>query len=199
MLPDCNKAIVLLHEIYGLNAHIQRTADRWKTRGFDVYTPALFPHAAPFAYHQQDKAYRHFCDKVGFDPTAIVSLLAELRAKYATVLIIGYSTGATLAWLAARSGLCDGVICHYGSRIRQYSNIAPPCPTLVILASDEPAFDPRALQDELKKQPTVICRMFHARHGFCDADSQAWNSRLARQVAEIADRFISLIQQQQEA
>lgn len=33
MLPDCDKAIVLLHEIYGLNAHIQRTAATWRSRG----------------------------------------------------------------------------------------------------------------------------------------------------------------------
>ena len=43
MLPDCDKAIVLLHEIYGINAHIQRSAATWRSRGFDAYTPALFP------------------------------------------------------------------------------------------------------------------------------------------------------------
>lgn len=43
MLPECDKAIILLHEIYGINAHIQRTAATWRSRGFDVYTPALFP------------------------------------------------------------------------------------------------------------------------------------------------------------
>ena len=43
MLPDCDKAIVLLHEIYGLNAHIKRTAATWRSRGYAVFTPALFP------------------------------------------------------------------------------------------------------------------------------------------------------------
>lgn len=59
MLPECDKAIILLHEIYGINAHIQRTAATWRSRGFDVYTPALFPHSAPFAYEQQEQAWRH--------------------------------------------------------------------------------------------------------------------------------------------
>ena len=81
MLPDCDKAIVLLHEIYGINAHIQRSAATWRSRGFDAYTPALFPHSAPFAYEQQEQAWHHFSDNVGFDTAAIVSLLAELRAK----------------------------------------------------------------------------------------------------------------------
>ena len=99
MLPDCDKAIVLLHEIYGLNAHIQRTAATWRSRGYAVFTPALFPHSAPFAYDQQDEAWRHFSDNVGFDTAAIVPLLAELRAKYGTLILIGYSVGATQPWL----------------------------------------------------------------------------------------------------
>ena len=170
MLPDCDKAIVLLHEIYGLNAHIQRTAATWRSRGYAVFTPALFPHSAPFAYDQQDEAWRHFSDNVGFDTAAIVSLLAELRAKYGTLILIGYSVGATLAWLAARSGLCD-----------------------------EPAFDPRVMQNELEKIPSVTCRMFNAQHGFCDADSPAWDARLAQQADEDTLRFLTLIQQTQEA
>jgi dienelactone hydrolase len=199
MLSDCDKAIVLLHEIYGINAHIQRTADTWRSRGFDVFIPPLFPHSAPFRYEQQDIAYRHFCDNVGFDTSGIVSLLTELRAKYGTLILIGYSVGATLGWLAARSGLCDGAVCHYGSRIRQFSDTAPPCPTLVIIASDEPAFDPREMQYELERHPSVTCRMFNAQHGFCDADSLAWDACLAQQAAEAAEMFISLTQQKLEA
>ena len=98
MLPDCDKAIVLLHEIYGINAHIQRSAATWRSRGFDAYTPALFPHSAPFAYEQQEQAWRHISDNVGFDTAAIVSLLAELRAKYGTLILIGYSVGATFTY-----------------------------------------------------------------------------------------------------
>lgn len=199
MLTDSDRAIVLLHEIYGINAHMQRTAAAWESRGYDVYMPALFPHSTPFAYEQQEQAWRHFCDNVGFDTAGIVSLLSGLRARYATVVPIGYSVGATLAWLAARSGLCDGAVCHYGSRIRQFSDVAPPCPTQVIIASDEPAFDPRTMYNELEKIPSVTCRMFNARHGFCDADSQAWDARLARQAAEETERFVSLIAHRQEA
>lgn len=193
MLPDCDKAIVLLHEIYGINAHIQRTAATWRSRGFDTYTPALFSHSTPFAYEQQEQAWRHFSDNVGFDTAAIVSLLAELRAKYGTLILIGYSVGATLAWLAARSGLCDAAVCHYGSRIRLYSDVAPPCPTFVIIARDEPAFDPCVMQNELEKNPSVTSRMFNAQHGFCDADSSAWDARLAQQADEDTLRFLTLI------
>lgn len=133
----------------------------WRARGFDVYVPALFPHDAPYSYAQQDEAYRYFSNHVGFDPQPILTLLTTLRAQHRKLIVIGYSTGATLAWRVAGSGLCDGVICHYGSRIRQYSDELPHCPALMIMARHEPSFDPTALQQKLETLPwcNVICTM----------------------------------------
>lgn len=132
------------------------------TRGFDIYIPALFPHHTPFRYEQQEEAYRHFSANVGFDPAVVTTLLHDLRTQYETLIVVGYSVGATLAWLSAASGLCDGVICYYGSRIRQYLHLAPLCPALVIIARYEPAFDPLAMRQALEKRPpgcSVKCTM----------------------------------------
>ncbi|MFP5601072.1 dienelactone hydrolase family protein, partial [Salmonella sp. 741265129_HBA] len=146
------RAAIILHEIYGINAHIQRAGHEWMTRGFDIYIPALFPHHTPFRYEQQEEAYRHFSANVGFDPAVVTTLLHDLRTQYETLIVVGYSVGATLAWLSAASGLCDGVICYYGSRIRQYLHLAPLCPALVIIARYEPAFDPLAMRQALEKR-----------------------------------------------
>ncbi len=110
----------------------------------------------PFRYEQQEEAYRHFSANVGFDPAVVTTLLHELRTQYETLIVVGYSVGATLAWLSAASGLCDGVICYYGSRIRQYLHLAPLCPTLVIIARYEPAFDPRHATGAGKATPGAV-------------------------------------------
>lgn len=83
------------------------------------------------------------------------------RTQYETLIVVGYSVGATLAWLSAASGLCDGVVCYYGSRIRQYLHLAPLCPTLVIVARYEPAFDPSPCGRRWKSAPgcSVKCTM----------------------------------------
>lgn len=166
-MPNASRyAVVILHEIYGINHHIRREHDKWQGRGFDVYIPALFPHTTPFGYAQQDKAYRHFSENVGFDPTRVVALLTKLRAKYSKLLVVGYS------------------------------DIAPPCPALIIIARYEPSFDTLLMQQELEKLPLVQCVMFDAPHGFCDADSPAFNAELAHQAskkaAEFADTIISV-------
>lgn len=186
-------AVVILHEIYGINAHIRRVRQQWQARGFDVYTPALFPHVTPFNYEHQAEAYHQFSNHVGFEPASVISLLSELRTQYTTLIVVGYSVGATLAWLAARSGLCDCVICHYGSRIRQYSDIAPSCPALIIIARNEPAFDTGRMQLELEKLALVQCHQFDAHHGFCDSDSPTFDARLAYQAAEEVWAFTDAI------
>lgn len=160
------------------------------TRGFDIYIPAQFPHHTPFRYEQQEEAYRHFSANVGFDPAVVTTLLHDLRTQYETLIVVGYSVGATLAWLSAASGLCDGVICYYGSRIRQYLHLAPLCPALVIIARYEPAFDPFAMRQALEKRPWVRCKMYDARHGFCDADSATFDAALSHQVMDDVSAFI---------
>lgn len=186
-------AVVILHEIYGINAHIHRTREMWRARGFDVYVPALFPHDAPYSYAQQDEAYRYFSNHLGFDPQPILTLLTTLRAQHRKLIVIGYSTGATLAWRVAGSGLCDGVICHYGSRIRQYSDELPHCPALMIMARHEPSFDPTALQQKLETLPLVQCHMYDAQHGFCDADSPGYLAWQARHAVADAIAFVDAV------
>lgn len=185
-----SKAVILLHEIYGINNHIHREHKIWKQKGFDVYVPELFPHATPYEYSQQEVAYRHFIDNTGFDTAKVTSLISELRGRYTTLLLVGYSVGATLAWLAARSGKCDGIICYYGSRIREYMDIAPSCPALILIARHEKSFNTRVMEQYLQKLPNVHCAMFDACHGFCDADSPSFNSDIADEASEKVDLFI---------
>ncbi|MDI5536252.1 hypothetical protein MJM28_29780, partial [Salmonella enterica subsp. enterica serovar Montevideo] len=42
----------------------------------------------------------------------------------------------------------------------------------------EPAFDPLAMRQALEKRPRVQCKMYDARHGFCDADSATFDAAL---------------------
>ncbi|WP_174507768.1 dienelactone hydrolase family protein [Klebsiella oxytoca] len=185
-----SKAIILLHEIYGINNHINRTCAQWKKIGFEVYTPKLYPHSNAFDYSQQETAYQHFMTMSGFNSAKIENLMYELKKKHKTLLVVGYSVGATLAWLAARSGYCDGVICYYGSRIRDYCDIAPPCPTLVLIARHEKSFNTIAMKQQLQILPNVYCTLFDASHGFCDADSPSFDPIMADKVSEKINWFI---------
>ncbi|ENX4705068.1 TPA: dienelactone hydrolase family protein [Salmonella enterica subsp. enterica serovar Kentucky] len=146
LIKNNENAVVVLHEIYGINEHIKGVCAEYHDRGFDVYCLPLFEYGTPFKYEQQDQAYKNFVSTCGFDATKINLLLGEIRGRYKKIIMIGFSVGATIAWLSAESNLCDGIVCYYGSRIRDYTDIMPQCPVLVIIAQFEKSFDPSVLQ-----------------------------------------------------
>lgn len=47
----------------------------------------------------------------------IKHLIHEIRNEYNRIYVLGYSVGATTAWLCSEEK-CDGVIGYYGSRIK---------------------------------------------------------------------------------
>lgn len=53
-----------------------------------------------FTYLESSEAYKYFMDKVGFDFYKKVEELAgKLKHTYDKVFIMGFSVGATIAWI----------------------------------------------------------------------------------------------------
>ncbi len=45
--------------------------------------------------------------------------------------ILGFGAEATVAWLCSEEECVDGIVGYYGSRIRNYAELAPRCPALL--------------------------------------------------------------------
>ena len=75
------KAIVLLHEIYGVNIHIEHYAKEFIALGYDVYCPNLLQLEQPFLYVEEQQAYAHFMNDIGFekDFAQVQNLILELK------------------------------------------------------------------------------------------------------------------------
>lgn len=103
-VPDIGPeyAIIVLHEIYGLNDHIKGVCGRYRDRGFDVFCPELTGRPEPFGYGEEEAAYHNF-RKNGFGPAyqQVKGLGEGIRPIYRKVILIGFSVGATLGWLLA--------------------------------------------------------------------------------------------------
>lgn len=190
-------AVVVLHEIYGINAHIQMVCDEYNHLGYDVYCPDLIGRGSPFEYLQQDTAYDYFKHNIGFDVYLnVLKLLKELRPQYRTILLIGYSVGATIAWRCSPSGLCDGVIGYYGSRIRDYLDVTPSCKVLLIFAENEPSFYPDQLRFTQAQQENISVVILAGHHGFCDIFSEHYNPDSCSEAQLLAIMFIAEIKKQ---
>jgi carboxymethylenebutenolidase len=127
-------ALVLIQEIWGVNAHIRAVADAYALDGFVVLAPDVFWRQEPgvdLAYDDAgtQRAYQLMQNLDG--PNAVKDLQAAahvLRQRPEThgkVGVVGYCMGGRLAFELAATGAVDTAVCYYGGRIQERLEIAP--------------------------------------------------------------------------
>ncbi len=174
------KCMIILHEIYGVNEHIQDVCEQFRMKGFDVVCPNLLNQESPFHYTEEEKAYQNFVENIGFDLAfdKVKNLVHTMKNNYEKVFILGFSVGATIAWRCSVLGV-DGVIGYYGSRIRDYLGIVPNCPTLLFFSTNEKSFHIETILSKLRES-TVEIQICHAAHGFTDPSSLNYDAALTK-------------------
>ncbi|MCM3628511.1 dienelactone hydrolase family protein [Paenibacillus glycanilyticus] len=163
-------AILVVHEIYGLNNHLSSICSALAKHGYDVFGPDLLNRGEPFPYEQEQEAYSYFMSHVGFEKAAstILQLAGELKHRYRNVYVVGFSVGATAAWMCSTNPNISGAAGYYGSRIRSYKEIIPACPALLFYPESEPSFDVDQLIADLQDKPGVQVHKSSGQHGFSD-------------------------------
>ncbi|AUS08876.1 hypothetical protein C1X05_08480 [Laceyella sacchari] len=189
-------AVVVLHEIYGLNRHVDEVCLNWSRLGYDVVAPDLLA-GRVYAYEQESEAYRAFMEGVGFAKAAgdVRVLLDELWTTYTQVFVVGYSIGTTIGWIVAKQGGMDGLVGYYGSRIRDYVDVPLRCPAMLFFPEKEASFDVTRLRDELSAMGGVQVRLFPGEHGFADPFSGRCATLSAKEADGLSISFIRGLQQ----
>ncbi len=191
IINDSEDLIILIHEIYGVNRFITDTSNRFALQGYDVVCPDLYGLEQPFDYSDEETAYRYFSDNIGFykGTDIVINMAKQFGSSYNRIFLIGFSVGATIAWLCSKAGLFSGVVCCYGSRIRDFTGIAPVCPALLLFPSHEKSFNVRAFASSFKK-PGIKVHLLEGNHGFADFYSTAYNEASAKKAFDLIKRFI---------
>ncbi|MBP2665219.1 MAG: DeoR family transcriptional regulator [Firmicutes bacterium] len=175
---NSDTVFIVVHEIYGINAHITGVCDWLAKTKADVLCPNLLGNRQkPFHYTEELDAYQHFMQNVGFASAQeqIETLVRSVRDQYRYCFVIGYSIGATIAWLCSRHAeLCSGVVGIYGSRIRDYTAQEAQCPVLLCFPRMEESFDVAALVQALAGKTNVNLIKADALHGFADPLSEKY-------------------------
>lgn len=184
------KCIIILHEIYGVNEHIQAVCEQFSMKGFDVVCPNLLNRESPFHYAEEEKAYRNFVENIGFDLAfdRVKNLVHTMKNNYEKVFILGFSVGATIAWRCSALEV-DGVVAYYGSRIRDYLEVVPKCPTLLFFPTNEKSFHIETILSKLRESTAEI-RILHAAHGFTDPSTVNYDETLTKSTMEEALEFL---------
>jgi dienelactone hydrolase len=183
-------AVILLHEIYGVNGHMRDAAAWLAAQGLAVYCPDLL--GAAYGYDQETAAYEHYM-RVGFAATAgeAAALAGRVAGRHRRIYLVGYSAGATVAWLlSGRKGFA-GAVGYYGSRIRNFSDLMPVCPVLLLFPHREEAFSVPTLAEMLSAKDGVRVRVLPGRHGFADRRSPRYDAAAAREADGLAAAFLT--------
>ncbi|MFD2212231.1 dienelactone hydrolase family protein [Metabacillus endolithicus] len=119
----------------------------------------------------------------------IHSLLSEVKDNYSKVFIVGFSVGATIAWLCSNHESINGVVGYYGSRIRDYLDLVPPCPTLLFFPQEEKSFDVDSLITILEGK-SINTYKFNGLHGFSNPFSSNYHLESSRKAYAIMNEFL---------
>jgi carboxymethylenebutenolidase len=183
--------LVVVQEIFGVNAHIRSVADGYAKDGFLAVAPALFDRiekGVELGYEGADmQRAMTFIPKLDMDKALADVAAAVDYAKQATgknVGVIGYCFGGTLAWLAATRLHVAAAVGYYGGRIGNYAAENPSCPVMLHFGTQDTHIPAEEVEKVHAAHPELEIYWYDAGHGFnCDvrASYNPEASRLARE------------------
>jgi carboxymethylenebutenolidase len=163
--------VVVIQEIFGVNAHIRAVAEGYAADGYEVLAPALYERARP--------GFEGTYDAMGFargraameaTPWEQVQgdLQAVIEALQGPVFAVGYCWGGAAAWLAACR--CEGLAaasCYYGRQILPLKDETPRCPTILHYGRHDEAIPMEAVDQVRDAHPDDLpIHLYDAGHGF---------------------------------
>ncbi|GGB56422.1 carboxymethylenebutenolidase [Tistrella bauzanensis] len=195
--------LVVVQEIFGVNAHIRGVADRFTLPGYDVIAPALFDHVEPgieLGYDAGDlkrgiALKGQVSDEVALaDIAAAIRRLRDGRGDDFPVGVVGYCWGGSLAYLAAAGLPVDAAVSYYGGQVPQYldQGIRAKAPLLVHLGGRDGHIPAGPTADTLRMAVPGAEIYVHpqAGHGFnCEARAD-YRPEEARYALEVTLRFL---------
>ncbi|KXG09799.1 hypothetical protein AT864_01968 [Anoxybacillus sp. P3H1B] len=188
---DSNVAVVLIHEIYGINDHMKYATQMITAQGYDVYCPNLLNREA-FHYNGEKETYQYCRNEIGFEQAKQFS--ATLKKKYETVVFWGYSVGATVAWLCSEyDGIGAAAIGYYGSRIRDYTDLRPKMSVRLLFAEQEASVDVHQLTERLSCTSGVNIERGEGAHRFANPFSRFYHPESEKRALDWSFKFIETI------
>ncbi|MET3604376.1 carboxymethylenebutenolidase [Sphaerotilus sulfidivorans] len=188
-LPPAGRGpgLLLLQEIFGVNAHIRAVAEQYAQSGFVVIAPDLFRRQATrveLGYVGEDRERALTLMRGLSREQAVADMavaLAALRAMpecTGRIGALGYCMGGRLAFAAAALCGVDAVVCYYGGGIAAQPDLAALAARITVPvqfhhAGHDPSIPPdavAAVRTAMTCAPAAAQTEFHdypqAQHGF---------------------------------
>ncbi len=200
-------AIVLIQEIFGVNAVMRALADDYAAQGYHVLCPDLFWRQQPGAqltdqseadWQQAFGFYKGFDEGAGVADVAVTIAAARaLAGSNGRVGAVGYCLGGKLAYLAATRTDVDCAVGYYGVGIEAALDEAEKItkPLLLHIAGQDgycPPAAQTAIADRLRTVgPATVCIHGGVDHAFARVGGQHWNEAAAVAANSMTKQFFA--------
>ena len=182
--------VVVVQEIFGVNAHIRSVADAYATHGYTAIAPAFFDYVENDVELAYDKAGidkgRDLAMEVGLDRAveAVASAAESIRSS-GKVGVVGYCWGGTVALRAAQV-LGLPASSYYGGRNVGFVDQPLKAPVIFHFGADDPSIPPEAIAKQRAAWPDAPVYVYeHCGHAFNrDADPHAYDAAAAKLALE---------------
>jgi len=180
--------LVVIQEIFGVNAHIRQVAEDYAAEGYEVLAPAFFDLIEKDAQLEYDEAGtrrgKEMITALGMDKAVdVVQAAATLLAPAGKVGTVGYCWGGTVALLSAiRLGLPS--VSYYGARNTHYLDEPLRAPVIFHFGDQDKSITPEAVQQHRDKLPQMPVYVYPADHAFNRDVGPHWapdSAKLARE------------------
>lgn len=183
--------IVVIQEIFGVNAHIRELADGFAADGYAAIAPALYDRSSKqgvqLGYVGDDVTIgRQLREEFSWDDSvhdvkAAADVLTGEGLKVATV---GYCWGGTISYLAGCRLNINAAVVYYGGQIIPYINEEANCPLLMHFGEHDHGIPLNDVEKIKNAHPDATVNIYDADHGFnCDHRAQ-YNEAAAKQARE---------------
>lgn len=186
--------LVLIQEIWGVNAHIRALAEQYALDGFVVLAPDVFWRQERRVDLDYDKAGSEKAfslvkatdaEKNGADMAATVEHLRNLEQVTGKVGVMGFCFGGQLAYRAAAVGKPDAAVSYYGGGTHNHLDLAGDIsqPILFHFGAEDPMIPPEAvnsIQEAFADHPRAHFHVYEgADHGFNCWGRPSYNQKTA--------------------
>ncbi len=181
--------VVVIQEVFGVNAHIRRVCEGFAAAGYEALAPAVFDRIARGVELDYDEAGiargRELVAELGWDaPLMDAEAARRTLALSGRVGVVGYCWGGSVTYLAACRLSFAAAAVYYGRHIVDLLDQRPACPTIMHFGAADPLIPLANVEAIRSANPQVPIFVYDgAGHGFnCDAraDYRADAAALAR-------------------
>ena len=196
-------AVIVVQEIFGINAHIRSVADKYAAEGYTAIAPALFDRMEPgveLSYSPEDMG-KAFALYPKLEPEKslldIAAAYAEIAKEHKGIAVIGFCYGGLMSWLTATRGetlkmqpsCCVG---YYPGGIGRFAAEEPSCPVMLHFGAEDSHIGSDQIQAVRSAHPEVDIYVYDgAVHAFNrDPDPNSYNPAAAVLAQERTLEFL---------